>query len=170
MAGILEAKPRVGYSYCRDQQLARYRRTLDGIKVKDVCSVPVVIDESDSVYDGIVMIFLENVGSLIVLSEGKLVGMVSRKDIIKASMAAVDVKTMPIGMIMTRMPNLHLAYPTDNIYNAAKRLIDCGIDSLPVVEKRQRDGQVVYEVIGRLTKTTITKLFVEVLEMSDVEA
>ncbi len=170
MSGILKAKPRVGYSYCNTVQLDQFRQSLANITVRDVCSLPVVINEADSVYDGIVAMFLENVGSLIVLSKGNLAGMVSRKDIIKASMGNIDIQSVPIGLIMTRMPNLYMAYPTDNIYNAAKRLIDHNIDSLPVVEKKERAGQVFYEVIGRLTKTTVTQLFVEVLELTNAEA
>ncbi len=170
MSGILEAKPRVGYSYCHTVQLDQFRQKLANITVRDVSSLPVVINENESVYDGIVAMFLENVGSLIVLSNGRLAGIVSRKDIIKASMGHLDVQNVPIGLIMTRMPNLHMAYPTDNIYNAAKRLIDHGVDSLPVVEKKEKAGDVFYEVIGRLTKTTVTKLFVEVLEQTNAEA
>ncbi len=168
LAGILSAKPRVGYLYSESENLNDFKKSLDGIRVQDVCSVPVVVNESDSVYDGIVLMFLEDVGSLIVLSEGHLAGIVSRKDIIKASMGNMDMHAVPIGLIMTRMPNIYLSYPSDHIYNAAKRLVDHDIDSLPVVEKKNKDGAVVYDVIGRLTKTTITKLFVETLEKNSV--
>ncbi len=61
---------------------------------------------------------------------------------------------------MTRMPNIVYVEPKDSVLSAAKKLIDHEIDSLPVVEVIEKDKNI-YRVIGRITKTTITRLFVE---------
>ncbi len=162
MAGILIAKPRVGYVYNHAYKDNAVRDKLEETTVKSVSAVPIVIDENASIYEGIVLMFLENVGSLIVLSEGALAGMLSRKDIIKAVMGQMDIHTVPIGVIMTRMPNIFVAYEDEPITVAAKRLIDHSVDCLPVVENCDAGEKAC--VIGRLSKTTIAQLFVELTE------
>jgi len=102
--------------------------------------------------------FLEDVGSIFVTNNGYLSGVVSRKDFIKSALGGMDLNKMPIGMIMTRMPNVIFVKDDDNVLEAAMKLIDHEIDSLPVVEEEKGKG---YKVIGRVTKTTITRLFVE---------
>jgi DeoR family transcriptional regulator, catabolite repression regulator len=57
---------------------------------------------------------------------------------------------------MTRMPNITLCERDDLLIDIAKKLIEKQIDALPVVRKTENG----YEVIGRLTKTNITKAFV----------
>ena len=61
---------------------------------------------------------------------------------------------------MTRMPNVVCIKPNDNILNAAMKLIQHEIESMPVIEVIDEDKKE-YKVIGRITKTTITRLFVE---------
>lgn len=70
---------------------------------------------------------------------------------------------------MTRMPNLITVTPEEAVWIAAKKLIDHEIDGLPVVREVEKDmgapeSNKTYEVIGRLTKTNITRLFVELGE------
>ncbi len=61
---------------------------------------------------------------------------------------------------MTRMPNLVTLTPEETAYDAAKKIVDHQVDALPVVKLLKQDGDVKYKVIGKVTKTTITKLFV----------
>jgi len=158
MAGILDARPKVGYFYTGKTHLSYISERIRSIKVSDVKSVPVVVDEATSIYDSIVLMFLEDVGSIFVTNNGYLSGVVSRKDFIKSALGGMDLNKMPIGMIMTRMPNVIFVKDDDNVLEAAMKLIDHEIDSLPVVEEEKGKG---YKVIGRVTKTTITRLFVE---------
>ncbi len=159
MAGILDARPKVGYFYTGKTKLSFISEKIRNIKVSEVKSVPVVVDESTSIYDSIVLMFLEDVGSIFVTNNGFLSGVVSRKDFIKSALGGVDLNKMPIGMIMTRMPNVVYIKDDDDVLEAAIKLIDHEIDSLPVVE--EDDEGKGYKVIGRVTKTTITRLFVE---------
>lgn len=162
MSGILDAKPKVGYSLIKESVTSPIDNQLKQTKVVDICAVPVVVDETDSVYDAIVTMFLEDVGSIIVLSKGCLAGIVSRKDLIKASMGTVDIHKVPVGVIMSRMPNIYIAYPSERVIDVAKRLIEHNIDSIPVV-KAETDTQNCYQVIGKISKTTITQFFVDLL-------
>jgi DeoR family transcriptional regulator, catabolite repression regulator len=54
------------------------------------------------------------------------------------------------------MPNITMCSKEDLLIDVAKKLIDKQIDSLPVVKETEKG----YEVIGRITKTNITKAFV----------
>lgn len=60
-------------------------------------------------------------------------------------------------MIMTRMPNIVVAYEEESLWDVAKRMIEHQIDGMPVVQKG-KNGRL--KVVGRVTKTNITKAFV----------
>src|SRR5699024_7475826 len=119
-------------------------------------------DEETSLYDAIVTLFLEDVSSIVVTSNGLLTGVISRKDFLKNAIGGLDLEKIPVGVIMTRMPNIVMALPDENILEAAIKIIDHEIDSLPVVEEvKTKNGEIGYKVLGRITKTTIARLFVE---------
>ncbi|NLY46203.1 MAG: helix-turn-helix transcriptional regulator [Tissierella sp.] len=160
MSGILDARPRVGYFFTGKTGLGIVSDKIGSILVDDVKSVPVVLDESISIYDAIVFMFLENVGSIYITDNGILSGVISRKDIIRTAMGGTDLHKVPVGVIMTRMPNIISVKPKDSLLSAAKKLIEHEIDSLPVVEEVDESNKE-YKVIGRITKTNITRLFVE---------
>lgn len=167
MSGFLDARPRVGYFYSGktgNQLLGEHIRKLT---VKDYKSVPVVCQEETSVYDAICTMFLEDVGTLFVVKEGGfLVGVISRKDLLKSSMGNQDLQTIPVGVIMTRMPNIVTCRLQESLLDAAGKLIYNQVDSLPVV--KEGSGRDQLEIVGRITKTTITKAFVELGEGSSV--
>ena len=150
----LEAKPKVGY-IIKNRQNTYYKDR----KVEDVMSVAIVINERSSLHDAIVNIFLEDVGSLFVKGEKGLTGIISRKDIVKAMVGGVDLHSMPVSMIMTRMPNVITLEADSLVSEAVYKLINHKIDSLPVVE--YKDGNV--NIVGRFTKTNATRLFYEII-------
>lgn len=160
MSGILDARPKVGYFHTGKTNFSYISEKIRDFKVADVKSVPVVVDESTSLYDTIVVMFLEDVGSVYITNNGLLSGVVSRKDLLKSAMGGSELNKIPIGISMTRMPNLIYAKDDDSVLDAAIKMIEHEIDSLPVVEEAGVDGKD-YKVIGRITKTTITRLFVE---------
>lgn len=160
MAGMLDARPKVGYFHTGKTDLSYISDKIKSIKVAEVKSIPILVDESTSLYDALVSLFLEDVGSIYVSNEGALSGIVSRKDFLKSVMGDIDLNKVPIGMIMTRMPNLIYVEDEDSILDAAIKLIDQEIDSLPVVEILDDESKEL-KVTGRITKTTITRLFVE---------
>ncbi|MDP4162807.1 MAG: CBS domain-containing protein, partial [Bacillota bacterium] len=132
--------------------------------VNDYKAHPIVIQKSSSVYDAIVQLFLEDVGTLYAVDDdGTLEGVISRKDLIRAAIGNKNLNDLPVNVIMTRMPNIVTINPEDTLLDAAKKLITNHIDSLPVVRQAD-DAPEKYELIGRITKTTITKAFLEMLE------
>lgn len=163
MSGLLEARPRVGYYYSGKNPSRILVDKLHRIKVGDVKSVPIVVTEKCSVYDAAVTMFIEDVGTLIVVREGGfLEGVLSRKDLLKITLGGHDIYKLPVGVIMTRMPNVVTVETEESVWSAAKKLITHEVDALPVV--RMSDDNPGAEVVGRLSKTNITRLFVELGE------
>ncbi|SHJ79532.1 helix-turn-helix transcriptional regulator [Paramaledivibacter caminithermalis] len=162
MSGILEARPKVGYFYTGKSENQEIFDKVKEIKVGEIKSIPVVVDEKTSVYDSIVSMFLNDVGTIFVISGGYLTGVVSRKDFIKSCIGGTDINKVPVGIIMTRMPNIVLAFEDETVLDAAKKIIEHEVDSLPIVEKEIIKGKEYFRVIGRISKTNITRLFIEI--------
>ncbi|GAX91507.1 helix-turn-helix transcriptional regulator [Effusibacillus lacus] len=161
MAGFLEARPRVGYFYAGKKTSEIFGEQLRKMLVKDHKAVPVVISENATVYDAIVAMFVEDVGNLSVVKDhGILAGVISRKDLLKVAIGKQETQSVPVSLVMTRMPNVITVTGEDNVYNAARKLVENAVDSLPVVKVLDAERKQ-YEVIGRFTKTTVTKIFVE---------
>lgn len=167
MTGILEAKPKVGYIYSKKPSYSLVYDYIRNIQVKDVMSSAVVVNESTMVYDAIVNLFLNDVGTLFIENNGLLVGAVSRKDFLKSAMGGTDMHKIPVGIIMTRMPNIVFVREEDSAYEAAIKIIEHEVDSLPVVKKSDdNDKKEAYKIIGKISKTNITKLLVKMGENS----
>ncbi|OKL38137.1 helix-turn-helix transcriptional regulator [Domibacillus mangrovi] len=157
MSGFLDARPRVGYFYTGKSSTQLLTEKLKKLSVRDFQAVPVIVKEQSTVYDAIVTIFLEDVGTLFVVDEsGCLSGVLSRKDLLRASIGQQDLNSLPVNIIMTRMPNITVCKKDDLILDVAKNLLEKQIDSVPVVKKIEKG----YEVTGRITKTMITRAFV----------
>lgn len=162
MSGILDARPKVGYFYLGKSSLNFFADSIKGIKVSDIKSVPVVVNEETTIYDAIVTLFLEDTGSIYVISDGLLSGVVSRKDFLKNAIGGIDINKMPVAVIMTRMPNIIVTTPDEGVLDAAIKIIEHQVDSLPIVENTSDSkGNTGYKVIGRISKTSITRLFVD---------
>ena len=151
---ILESKPKIGYSYIEKK---------DSEKVKDIMGPSITVDTNLSVYETILNIFSKDVGTIFITEQDSLVGVVSRKDLLKIAIGRTDIEKIPINIIMTRMPNIIYAEENETILESVKKLIKHQIDSLPVVRIEEKNGKKIYHTVGRLTKTNITKLFMETL-------
>lgn len=161
MLGILDAKPKVGYFYQGEASILQALSTTDTLRVSDVMGIPVTAHQNDSVYDIIVSIFLEDTGGIFILDKDDyLCGLVSRKDLLKAAVGGGDLTKVPIGMIMTRIPNLTTVFEDEPIKMAAEKLVKREVDSLPVVRLIDKDPKKM-QVVGKVSKTIITRLFLD---------
>ncbi|PKG21793.1 MULTISPECIES: helix-turn-helix transcriptional regulator [Niallia] len=157
MAGFLDARPRVGYFYTGKTSEQLLTENIQKLLVSDYYSRPVVVNENTSVYDAIVTMFTEDVGTIFVVDKlSLLVGVVSRKDFLRASIGKQELTSLPVTIIMTRMPNVAYCYLDELLVNVGKKLIEREIDALPVV----KDSEKGLVVVGRVTKTNITKALV----------
>lgn len=162
MSGFIEARPRVGYYYSGKSKNKLVSDHLRQYIIKDHMSLPVIVKEDTTIYDAICTIFLEDTGTLFITNQkDELIGVSSRKDLLRASMIGQDIHTMPISIIMSRMPNIVYLEEEDLVIYAASQMIDKEIDSIPVVRKKENSK---YKVVGRISKTTITKLFVSLFK------
>lgn len=165
MAGFLDARPRVGYFYAGKKSSVAITEAMLNLKVKDFQSVPVVVPESMTIYDAIIHMFLQDVGTLFVVDKDQyLQGVLSRKDLLRSSIGTQDLNKMPVHIIMTRMPNIAYCLNSDSLVATAKRLIDREIDSMPVIKETEFG----LEITGRLTKTSITRAFISLAETHDL--
>jgi CBS domain-containing protein len=168
MTGILEARPKVGYIVSKKPSYSLLQEYIRNIKVQDIMSKPIVVSDASTVYDSIMHLFLNDVGTLFIENSGFLVGAVSRKDFLKIAIGGTDMHKMPVGIIMTRMPNIVLVSKEDSAYLAAEKIIEHEVDSLPVVEKMIENGKEAYKIIGKVSKTNITRLFVKMSEQHEM--
>ena len=161
MTGILDARPKVGYFYTGINKLSLVGDDIKNKKVEGVMSMPVIAKKDDSLYEVIVNMFLSDVGSIFIIDDDEsLCGVVSRKDLLKAAIGGADMNKVPIGMIMTRTPNIITVNKEDSVVVVAKKIIEHEIDSIPVVEEMENKTK----IVGKISKTNITKLFLEIVD------
>ena len=152
---LITSKQNKGYSY---------NNKCTTIKVRDCMSPQNSIDIRTSVYDAIIHLFNYDLGTLVVVENEKLVGIISRKDLLKAALNRKNIEKIPVSIIMTRMPNIVHCFEDDNIMEAIEKLIKHEIDSLPVLRKEK--GKL--SLVGRFTKTNVTKLFYQELKNKSI--
>ncbi|WP_410208258.1 helix-turn-helix transcriptional regulator [Fusobacterium sp.] len=150
--GILKSKTRVGYIYQGKNQ-KKY--------IKEIMGEVVSVDANMSVYDTILEMFLKDVGTVFITENKSLTGIVSRKDLLKIAIGNTDITKVPISIIMTRMPNIIFCEENEEIIVGVRKIINHQIDSLPVVRVVESKNRKSYKLVGRVTKTNITKLFLE---------
>lgn len=161
MTGILEARPKVGYLYSKSGGNSIIYDCIKEITVAAIKSKQAEITEETTIYDAIVQLFLCDTGTIFITSNGYLTGAVSRKDFLKTALGNTDIHKVPVGIIMTRMPNIITVEDNDSAFDAAKKIIEHEVDSLPVVEKIiDENGKEQYKITGKISKTNITRLFV----------
>ncbi|KNZ42693.1 helix-turn-helix transcriptional regulator [Acetobacterium bakii] len=161
MMGILEAKRKVGYFHTGRSLLHILGSYIKTISVMEIQTEPTVVEETTSIYDGIITMFTKNAGTLYVVDGKYLSGIVSRKDFIKAMIGRKEVESLPLPLIMTRMPNIIYLEPSDTVYDAAFKTMEYEVESLPIVSKELDDkGNERLVLIGKVSRTNITRYVV----------
>ncbi|MGB5824596.1 MAG: CBS domain-containing protein [Proteocatella sp.] len=158
--GFLAARPKVGYILQEKSNISSEK--IFKKRVSEVMSVAVVINEKESLHDAMVKFFIEDVGSIFVINEKGLSGIISRKDLLKSVIGEKDINKVPVSMAMTRMPNIVTIEENEYVTEAINKIIIHEIDSLPVISNKS--GSEYIEIVGRFTKTNATKLLSELLK------
>lgn len=163
MLGLIDARPKLGYFLQAIRKKTCFRGPLPILPIDSCLSQPVIVGEHTSAYDAIIAMFTEDVGTVFVGTDNILAGVVSRKDLLKTAMGSNDLRTLPVRMVMTPVSKVIYVQPDEKAIVAAQRLNEYEIDCLPVVNVITSDEEDKKElqVIGRISKTNINRLFVE---------
>ncbi len=163
MLGLIDARPKLGYFFIGDKEKDLLSQKIMGITIESCLSQPVIVGEHTSAYDAVIAMFTEDVGTVFVGTDNILAGVVSRKDLLKTALGNNDLRALPVRMVMTPVSKLIYVQDHEKALTAAQRMIEYEVDCLPVVrvldteEEERKDLQ----VVGRISKTNITRLFVE---------
>ena len=126
-------------------------------KVEDLMSAPLIVKQDISIQDGVTNLFMYDSGTLYVVDDNdKLIGITSRKDILRFLINGTSTDSTPIALVMTRMPNIVVISPDTTILSAARLLQRHEIDSLPVVESDES-----LRVVGKVSKTSILNHYIQ---------
>lgn len=156
MTGLLDARPKVGYFYTGQPIEPLLYEKLYKKTVKDIMLQPILIHQSTTVYDAVTNLFMYDVGSLYVKDDkDELIGVLSRKDLLRAAISNPNTEKTPVAMIMSRMPNIITITSDRTILEAGGLLLQHSIDTLPVVANDQPK-----KVIGKITKTKLMAYFI----------
>lgn len=163
MTGLLDARPKVGYFYTGQTVEPLLFEKLYHTKVAEVMIQPLLISQTVSVYEAVTTLFMYDVGSLYVKNDqDELIGVLSRKDLLRFAISNAAPEKTPVAMIMTRMPNIVTITAEETILTAGTLLGRHEVDTLPVV-----DPQEPKKVIGKITKTRLMNYFIQAGNDSD---
>jgi CIC family chloride channel protein len=121
---------------------------LKSLKVKDAMMKKVLTAKSQSTVDDVAnMLKSEEIHALPVVDDGKLMGIIAKRDIIDAIFDKQP--DAPVKQIMSS--KLILTYPDESLFDAMNKMIINDIRQLPVVERDRPD-----EMIGMLAIDDVT--------------
>lgn len=156
MVGILQASPKVGYTYVGETIEPLFFDKTFSTKISEIMIPPLLITHDSSIHDAITTLFMYDVGSLYVTNqEQELVGVLSRKDLLRASLSNHIEKT-PVAVVMTRAPHIKTCTKDMSILEAGDLLGTYQVDSLPIVSETQP-----LKVIGKVTKSRLLDYIIQ---------
>lgn len=158
---IIKSKTKVGYSLNPQKPKKIDSSSLKNLNVTEFLGEALVLSEKATIHDGIVEIFTKDSGTIYITNGDLLSGVVSRKDLLKAAIGGMDLSSLPISLIMSRMPNIHFCTIDATLFEAAEIIVKKEVDSLPVVEySDELNG---YKIVGKISKTDLSKVLFETL-------
>ncbi|MDY3706347.1 helix-turn-helix transcriptional regulator [Vagococcus lutrae] len=156
MTGILDARPRVGYIYSGQTIEPLLYEELFHLKISEIMVPPTIVNQTAPIREAVMELFLNDTGSLYIVNDQReFVGLVSRKDLLRATLNNQNLDETPVAMIMSRMPNIITITPEERIIDAGYLIMHQQVDSLPVMEK---NGSL--KVIGKISKSKLLNHFV----------
>ncbi|MGW9527402.1 CBS domain-containing protein [Paenibacillus terrae] len=168
MLGLVDAKPKVGYLPGRYPKYDSHVGTmLKKLTVADVLSEPILISGDATAYDAVLMLFQQNTGTLMVTGEDQeLIGIVTRKDLLKVTLGHTDLHAVPVTMAMTRRAQMTTLTPGDSLLEAISRLVRHQVNCLPVMDEQCIETSFVQAngLVGRVTKTDIMNAILSLTE------
>jgi CBS domain-containing protein len=110
-------------------------------KVREVMKTTLYsVDPSTTVGEALSLMAQNRIGSALIMDAGKLVGIFTERDTVRAISQSHDAPTHEISSWMTRDPKT--VSPDDEVDHALKTMLDHGFRHLPVVERGEVIGMV----------------------------
>lgn len=121
------------------------------MKVEEIMSKAITIDKDRKLSDAIELMEKNNVSSLVVLDEGKVVGMITDKDITRELGSGKHGKMLATSLHVSSAMSSKLVTISKNedIKEAAKKILENHVSSLPVMDNG--------ELVGIITTTDLIK-------------
>lgn len=111
------------------------------MKVEDLMSTDLcTVDPEASLAEASTLMGERGVGSAMVIEDGRLVGIVTERDVVRAMSNAHDAPLRPVAEWMTRSPGS--VTRGTSIKDALKVMVDGGFRHLPIVEEGKPVGMV----------------------------
>lgn len=128
-----------------------------GLKVIEAMTKrPVIVSPDTTLLDCAKLMLKRKVGSIIVKSNKKVLGILTEKDILRKVVAKnLDTKKIPVSQVMTK--RLCTISPHEDIYDAMYLMSRYNVRRLPVVKNK--------EMIGFLTHNDILKIQPDLFEI-----
>ena len=127
-----------------------------GISVGDAMSQnPVAIDPNNSVIEASKLMLKKRVGSLLIIENNELKGLITEKDIVRLIANDLSPKKTKVSDVMTK--RVHTIKPSEDLFRAIQHMKKNKVRRLPVVYRKK--------LIGLLTETDVLKLQPVLYEM-----
>mgnify|MGYP001586084932 CR=1 FL=1 len=120
-----------------------------GLKVADAMSqAPVIIQPTKTIFECSKLMFKKNVGSILIVSNDKLLGILTEKDLVKFISQGLNPNSTSVKEVMTKKI---VSIESDvDIYDALVKMRNSKVRRLPVIHKNR--------LVGMLTQNDILKL------------
>lgn len=150
LAGILQAAPKIGYTYAGSQVEPFLFDETFHTPVSQLLVPPLLIDQSTPIREAITNLFMYNVRAIFVIDEqGLLIGTLNQKDLLRGSLTT-SIDQTPVAVCMTRLANVVTVTPEMNILEVAQLILKHDLEAIAVVEKKNNR-----KIIGKITKSRI---------------
>ena len=107
------------------------------------------VDPSTTVGEAISLMAQNRIGSALIMEDGKLIGIFTERDTVRAISQSHDAPTHEISSWMTRDPKT--VSPDVEVEDALRTMLDNGFRHLPVVERGEVIGMVSMRDLADLT-------------------
>jgi predicted transcriptional regulator len=127
-----------------------------GISVGDAMSQePVAIDPNDTVVKASKLMLKKRVGSLLIIQNDELKGLITEKDIVRLIAKGLSPSKTKVSDAMTK--RIHTIKPSEDLFKAIQHMKKNKVRRLPVVYRKK--------LVGLLTETDVLKLQPVLYEM-----
>ena len=127
------------------------------MRVAEIMSMPAVTNSTDGALTSAAeLMWRQQTGSLVVIDEGRIVGIVTERDILRTVAGGKDLSGVVVGDVMSE--ELVTTTPDTPVRTAARTMARHWIRHLPVVE----DGR----LVGIISQRDITGVFAALLPVS----